>query len=119
MKTSEILELVRAGYTKEEIAAMDTDAEKTEHPDPKPDQKPEPEQKPEPKPDSEPDAETKPVKVESETDKLVKALGLKLDALTSAIQTSNVNSVEQGGNNLLTTEDVLATIIDPTYKGGK
>lgn len=116
MKTSEILELVRAGYTKEEIAAMDNDAEKTEHPEKKPD--PEPEQKPEPKPDSEPDAETKPVKVKSETDKLVKALGLKLDALTSAIQTSNVNSVEQGGNNLLTTEDVLATIIDPTYKGG-
>ena len=117
MKTSEILELVRAGYTKEEIAAMDTDDEKIEHPEEKPD--PEQEQKPEPKPDPEPDAETKPVKVESETDKLVKALGLKLDALTSAIQTSNVNSVEQGGNNLLTTEDVLATIIDPTYKGGK
>lgn len=118
MKTSEILELVRAGYTKEEIAAMDTtDDEKIEHPEKKPD--PEPEQKPEPKPDPEPDAETKPVKVESETEKLVKALGLKLEALTSAIQTNNVNSLEQNGGGTLTTEDVLASIIDPTYKGGK
>lgn len=117
MKTSEILELVRAGYTKEEIAAMDNDAEKIEHPEKKPEPEPEPEKEIEPKPDSGPDAETKPVKVESETEKLVKALGLKLEALTSAIQTSNVNNVEQGGNNQLTTDDVIAQIINP--QGGK
>ena len=125
MKTSEILELVRAGYTKEEIAQMDTDdVEKTEH---QPDQKPEPEKKteptPEPKPEPEKKAEPTPeptpeVKQESETDKLLKALGLKLDHMTAAIQKNNVNTLEQDGNTMLSTEDVIASIINPDYKGG-
>ncbi len=42
MKSSEILELVRAGYTKEEIAAMDGGAAPAAdpEPDPEPDQEP-------------------------------------------------------------------------------
>ena len=119
MKTSEILELVRAGYTKEEIAQMDNDdAEKNEHqsdqkPEPEPEPKPEPEKKPEPTPEPTPE-----VKQESETDKLLKALGLKLDHMTAAIQKSNVNTLEQDGNTMLSTEDVIASIINPEYKGG-
>ena len=51
MKSSEILELVRAGYTKEEIAAMEGAAAA-------PDQTPAPDADPEP--DSEPDADPEP-----------------------------------------------------------
>lgn len=125
MKTSEILELVRAGYTKEEIAQMDSDdVEKNDHlPDQKPE--PEPEKKTEPTPEPKPEKKTEPtpeptpeVKQESETDKLLKALGLKLDHMTAAIQKNNVNTLEQDGNTMLSTEDVIASIINPEYKGG-
>lgn len=121
MKSSEILELVRAGYTKAEIDAMDGDAEKIEHPI-EPDAKPtkvsneeEKQTKVENKPDAKPEADPEP-KQETETEKLVKALGLKFDTLISAVQTKNVNSIEQGGNNTMTSEDVIAHIINP--KGG-
>lgn len=57
--------------------------------------------------------------VESETDKLIKALGLKLDNAISAIHKSNVNNLEGAGNEQLSVDDVLAQIINPTIKGGK
>ena len=56
--------------------------------------------------------------VESETDKLIKALGLKLDNAISAMHKSNVNNLEGAGNEQLTVDDVLAQIINPTIKGG-
>ena len=109
MKSSEILELVRAGYTKEEIAAMDTDKEtptdtKTEPAEPV---TPPKEDKPEPK--TEPAA---PVHTPTESEKLLAALGLKLDGLTQAVQASNVNRIE-GHANAPTTDDILAAIINP------
>lgn len=48
MKSSEILELVRAGYTKEEISAMDQNQESHTEPDPEPDQDEKPIDQPEP-----------------------------------------------------------------------
>ena len=113
MKSSEILELVRAGYTKEEIAAMDTDKEtptdtKTEPAAPV---TPPKEDKPEPKPDNKPEPAA-PVHTPTESEKLLAALGLKLDGLTQAVQASNVNRIE-GKPNAPTTDDILAAIINP------
>ena len=115
MKPSEILELIRAGYTKAEIDAMQNDAEKIEHPEPKPEPKPEP--SPEPAPDPEPSPEPTPEPKESETEKLLSALGLKFDNLTAAIQNANVNNIEHGGNQGMTADDVIRSIIDGTNGG--
>lgn len=119
MNISDILELTKAGWTKEEIMriAEIKDAEKIEHPEAKPETKEEvkPETKDEAKPETK--EEAKPETKETETDKLLKALGIKLDAMTNAIQNSNVNNIEQGTVNVLTAEDVIASIINP--EGGK
>ena len=114
-------DLSKAGFTKSEITALlqsKPDVEKIEHPAPaeKPVEKAvETVDKP-----TEPDA---PVASETETEKLVKALGLtlntKLEALTNAIQNANVNNIEQNTANLMTSEDVIASIINPKYKEGK
>ena len=125
MDTIRILELLsdlsKAGFTKAEITALiqsKPDAEKIKHPAPA--------EKPVEKvvetvdKSTEPDA---PIASETETEKLVKALGLtlntKLEALTNAIQNANVNNIEQNTANLMTSEDVIASIINPKYKEGK
>ena len=111
MNISDIIELTRAGWTKAEIWTImnikeeKRNAEKIEHPEPKEEPKQEP--KEEPKEES---------KQESETDKLLKALGIKLDAMTNAFQTSNVNNMEQEKANVLTADDVVAQLINPHYK---
>ena len=127
MTYTEVLELIRAGYNKEEIESM-MKAEEQARPAPKQDPAPinqqdeppevkteqsagkaqepaAPEQKPEPKP--------KP----TETEKLVAALGMKFDALTSALHAQNVRSME-GTDNQTTTEDIIARIINPHYGEG-
>lgn len=63
MKSSEILELVRAGYTKEEIAAMEGAAAAT---DPEPDQAPATD--PEPDADEQDDADEAPNEAPNEDD---------------------------------------------------
>ena len=120
MRISEILELVRAGYTKDEIAAMDVTQDEKQ-PTGEADANSgtsgsgEKAENVKVKTESGNEAQAKPE--ESETEKLVKALGLKLDGLAAAIQTRNVNSMEQGNSNTMTTEEIIANIINP--KGGK
>ena len=115
MNISEILKLIDAGFTHDEIVKLteNNDAEIIEHPQTKVSSGEEKqtevqneEKKQEEKPQEKPQ--------ESETEKLVKALGLKFDSLTAAIQASNVNNIEQGNNNIVTSEDIIASII----KGG-
>ena len=113
MNISDILELTKAGWSKDEILllaknmAVANDAEKIEHPEPKEEPKQEPKEEPKEEP-----------KQESETDKLLKALGLKLDAMTTAMQNSNVNYLEQEKANVLTADDVVAQLINPNYNKG-
>ena len=111
MNINEILELTRAGWSKDEILLLaqtqTPDAEKIEHPTEKEEPKEEPKQEPKPEPKPEP--------VESETDKLIKALGLKLDNAVAAMHKSNVNNLEGDTANVLTAEDVIAQIINPKY----
>lgn len=107
MTYTEVLELIRAGYTKDEISAM-MDSEKApektnpEKTDPEP-------TKPEPTPEPDAQKETPP---ESEAVKLAKALGLKLDSMLTAIQNANIANAEQSGNTM-TADDVIASIINP------
>ena len=115
MTYTEVLELIRAGYNKQEIEAMM--AAETPAGDPKEDTKkdPQPDEKPEnTKADPEPEKKTT-AKEESETEKLIKALGLRLDTLTKSIQASNVNGIEGDGGHEESAEDIIAKLINPHY----
>ena len=81
MKIDEILKLVNAGYSKDEIASLET-----KEPTPEPSLEPSPEPKPEPKlePNPEPKPEPKPEPA-NELAEITK----RLDELTKAIQTGN------------------------------
>lgn len=123
MTYTEILELIRAGYTRAEIDAMqkeETPAPVSAAADPGPaiEVEPDEEQKQtttQNKPESVPPAE--PAKHEqTEVEKLVSALGLKLDALTRAVQTSNTQTIE-GSTPAETAQDILARIINPKMEG--
>lgn len=114
MNISETLKLIEAGFTHDEIMELtkSNDAEKIEHPQTKvsSEEEKQTEVQIEEKPKEEP--EVKEVKQESETEKLVKALGLKFDTLTAAIQKSNVNNIEGGESNTLTTDDIIKSFMN-------
>lgn len=107
MTVNEIMRLLDAGYTKEEIAALTSDSEPT------PEVKPEPEVKadPEPAPEPEPTAD--------QTGARLDALEKSIASLIKTIQVSNVNN-----KNIQTlptdstkiVDDALASIIRPTIK---
>lgn len=121
MNISEILKLIDAGYTKEEIEALNKeqtpagDDEKIEHPE----VKEEPE-KQTPVGDDEKNEHPAEITHDDETRKLIQALGLKFDNLVSAIQVANVNKMEMP-TDTMTAESIIAEMIDPQYnnKGGK
>lgn len=119
MTYSEILELIRAGYSKAEIDAMVNATPAAPNAEtPTEDETPAaPEAKPtegENKPKSEPEK-----KEPTEVEKLVSALGLRLDTLTRAVQAANVGTIEGKRDNLEdSTESILARIINPMI-GGK
>lgn len=117
MNISDILELTKAGWSKDEIIKLASvaDAEKNEHPAPEPEKK-DAEKTEHPTP--EPEEKKEEPKQESETEKLLKALGIKLDTMTTAIQNSNVNHFEQEKANVLTADDVVAQLINPNYNKG-
>lgn len=94
MSPTEILELVRAGYTKVEIEAMA----------PEPDPAPTPE--PDPAPTLEPDLAPTPDRLAQLEQSIVR--------LTQAVQSSNIIN-SGGGIPALTAEDALASLIK---KGG-
>lgn len=117
MTYTEILELIRAGYKRDEIEAMmEADAKANVQTSKPPETPPEPspivkEETPSPSAETVPEQKHEP----TETEKLVAALGLKVDALTRAVQTANVNSLESSGSTAPTADDILAKIINPHY----
>ena len=123
MNVSEIIKLLDAGYTKDEIEALEKptpvgDDEKIEHPEDKDKEKPE--EKQNPVCDVEKIEHPAGVQNDDETRKLVQALGLKFDNLVSAIHAANVNNLEMPTDNAMTAESIIAGMIDPQYnKGGK
>lgn len=122
MKTEDILKLIDAGFTKDEILKLDTSAD----PEPEP-QKAEPEpQKAEPEPqkaDPEPqkaDPEPEPQKADPQTDTL-KFIAEQFEKMTKTIQESNIiNSDTKLKNDNKRAEQTLADIIaPPERKRGK
>ena len=110
MKASEILELVRAGYTKEEISAMAGDEAAA----------PAGVQEEQPATDVQEeqpaDAAQEPSAQEpSQIEQLVKAFGMKLDRLTKSIQSSNIRSVEGSTPQANDVDTIIARIINPHY----
>lgn len=118
MTYTEILELIRAGYTRAEIDAMQKEDESKAAAAPgpaiEPEQQPDEEQKQTPaqnKPESVP-APSPEKREPTEVEKLVSALGLKIDRMTAAIQGRNITETENKTNEL-TPEQVVAQIINP------
>lgn len=105
MTMQEILTLVAAGYTKEDIEKMQA---------PLPD--PEPAPAPAPTPDPEP-ASPAPAPAPADNEPTMRDLMQSMAKLTSAIQANAIaNSVVPGGNQGPTAEDAIAQIIRPTFK---
>ena len=113
MTYTEILELIRAGYTKEEIDAMMKAPEPEKQPEPK---EPTPVPSPEPTPAGIPEPKPTPVpenKEPTETEKLLAALGMQISTLTSAIHKANLSGAEGKTPAEETPDAIIARIINP------
>ena len=117
MVLNQLLKLIDAGFTKQDIVAMmTTTAQNVNSNEETPAKTPAPAPAAAPAPAPE---ETKPAKPEqTETDKLIAALGMKLDNLTSSIQAANVRNIE-GRENDMSADDIIARIINPHLGEGK
>lgn len=117
MTYTEILELIRAGFTKDEINAMMNESGPEKIPEKSPEN---PEQTPVPSPEPTPAAppEPKPTPVPektepTETEKLLSALGMQITTLTNAIHAANVAGAEGKTPTDETPETIIARIINP------
>lgn len=107
MTMQEILTLIGAGYTKEDIDKMMLEAPAAPAPDPEP-------AAPAPTPDPEPAA---PAPAPADNEPTMRDLMQSMAKLTSAIQANAIaQSVVPGGNQGPTAEDAIAQIIRPTFK---
>ena len=125
MVLNDILTLVKAGYTREEIAQMEQQEPTNVNPVPVPAPVAEPEQKPEPvnppaqvaEPVAVPAAQ--PAPTPAQTEPTMAEIMQSIAKLTSAVQANAIaQSVIPGGvtQPTPTAEDMLAEIIRPTYK---
>lgn len=104
MNANDILELIRAGYTKADIDALGIALEKPE--DKKPEKKDEP--KPEDKKPDEPKPEKKD---EPKPDDKVTALETKIDYLVNRLNLLAVQTSKQKDEPTETVDDILASIV--------
>ena len=110
MTMQEILTLVAAGYTKEDIEKMEAPVA------PAPDQEPAA-PAPAPTPDPEPAALAPAPAAPADNEPTMRDLMQSMAKLTSAIQANAIaQSVVPGGNPGPTAEDAIAQIIRPTFK---
>ena len=122
MELNTILELVKAGFTKDEIMQMAQPTTPVTNPEPVPSDVEPPAPTPEPTPAQvvEPVAPAVPtlVPTQQETQPTMAELMQSIAKLTSAVQANAIaQSVIPGGvQNQPTAEDMLAEIIRPTYK---
>lgn len=124
MELTDIITLVKAGYTKDEIAQMDKP--QTADPNPVPIQQPvnvsepNPEPAPTPAPVAEPVAVAQPVPqpAQAQPQPTMEDLMQSIAKLTSAVQANAIaqSVIPQGLQNPPSAEDMLAEIIRPTFK---
>lgn len=108
MTINEIMKLLDAGYTKEEIAALEA---------PEPEVKTDPEPAPEPEVKPEPASEVKPDPAEDQTGNRLDALEKSIASLIKTIQVSNVNNKNiptLPSDSTKIVDDAMASIIRPT-----
>ena len=107
MTIAERLELIRAGYTREEIATFESDPEQHKDPDPEQHNDPDPEQHKDPDPEQHKDPDPEQHK-DPDPDNGNAAVLAAIANLTKAIQMSNLKSANVGADNKLTPEQALA-----------
>ena len=116
MKIDEVMMLIKAGYTKEEIQAM-------EAPAPAPEPTPEPTPAPAPEPTAEPAPE--PAAEPAPMDQMMQTLQNMIrqnQQMLEAMQAANVQAARMPEEKKETPEDLIAKIIAPgpkAEKGGK
>lgn len=118
MKTSELLELVRAGFTKDEILAMngqqEEEAEKPEENEPEAiTEDPQAADTQESAAANQPEDNGKLIQMQNQMDQLVKAVEL----MSNRIISSNVNATVTEGEPSRGVSQILAEVINPPKKG--
>lgn len=106
MNAENILKLVDAGFTKEEILALAGTAQPTEAEPPKNEPAPQPEPEPEPEKPAQPDPN------ETRYNELLSAM----QKLTGAIQAGNILNSSNREEPQLSAEDILAEVVNPKPK---
>ena len=121
MNTSDIMKLVNAGFTKAEIQAMASADNPAPAPapaaDPAPAPAPSPAPAPAPAPADDPAPAPAPAPADPAGDAISK-LTAEVTRLTTLVQKSNLLNSEQPQLKRETPEDVIASIIFPTFKAG-
>ena len=111
MTVNEIMKLLDAGYTKEEISALEA---------PAPEAKPEPVPAPEAKPEAKPDAKAEPTpapEAKPEAEPTLADVLKQMAKLTATIQANALAETRINGQpKAPTAEDMIAQIIRPTRK---
>lgn len=111
MNQEDILALVRAGFSRSEILAMQAPAAEPAPAEPQPDPEPAPQPEPEPAPAA-PQPEPAPAAPQPAQPSNQDVLAA-INSLTAAIQNINRNSAQQPGQNRITGDDVMAGFIRP------
>lgn len=110
MKPEDILKLVNAGFSKSEILAICGQQIQEAAP------APEPEPAPDPVPDPVPDPEPQPSPAPDPASDAIAKLTQQVSNLTNLVQRSNLLRSEQPAIKETKPEDIIASIIYPTYK---
>lgn len=113
MNTSDIMKLVNAGFTKAEIQAMAA----ADAPAPAPAPAADPAPAPAPAPADDPAPAPAPAPSDPAGDAITK-LTAEVTRLTTLVQKANLLNSEQPQLKRETPEDVIASIIFPTFKAG-
>lgn len=119
MELNDILALVKAGYTRDEIAQMEQPKTPDANPVPVPAPVPEPAPQPEPVPAPVAEPVPQPIPQPQQTEPTMAEIMQSIAKLTSAVQANAIaQSVIPGGvtQQTPTAEDMLAEIIRPTFK---
>ena len=105
MRIEDLMKLVNAGFTKDEIKAIAGTSETDPEPAPAPDPAPAPAPDPAPAPEA------------NNYGDAITQLTAQVSQLTTLVQKSNLLRMEQPDVKPETPEDVIASIIFPTFKG--
>ena len=115
MTITERLELIRAGYTKEEINLFETGEEPPEKKDQEPPEKKDPEPPKEKDPEQKPPKEKDPEQPAHDDSAVLKAI----NDLTKAIQLQNLQKIGLNSPGGTTAEEALAAGVFGNKTGGK